>query len=414
MKVKNTDILVIGGGASGFFAATSAAAQRPGTHITLIEKSSRFLAKVKVSGGGRCNVTCGEEDPKTLAGYYPRGGRMLSRLYFEFGPREVKQWFESRGVRLKTEADGRVFPVTDSSQTIIECLIREAVRQNIECIPGADAIQINPSESGYEVQLRNGELIRTSKVIVATGGSPKKEGLIWLKNLGHGIIEPVPSLFTFNSPGHSICKLMGVSVPQARVKIAGTKHEYAGPLLITHWGLSGPAVLKLSAFAARDLAEIQYNFTVLINWKAYSRPEWEKCLDKMMSEHPKKQLGNISLFGLPSSLRKFILSETGISNTLQAGQLGPKQYNKLLENLSGYTLPIKGKTTFKEEFVTAGGVSLDSVNPQTMESKTCPGLFFAGEILDLDGITGGYNFQAAWTTGYTAGKNAAVQLMEYE
>lgn len=407
---KNTDILILGGGAAGFFAAISAAEAVPGTDILLLEKSRHFLSKVKVSGGGRCNVTCGEEDPKKLAAYYPRGARMLSRLYYEFGPVQTKEWFTAKGVRLKTEADGRVFPVTDSSQTIIECLFQEIRRHGIEAEAGFDAVQIEKQDNRFIITSRTGVRVHAKRVIVATGGSPKAEGLAWLKALGHEIVSPLPSLFTFNSPGNPLCRLMGVSVPLAHVRIAGTKFEYEGPLLITHWGVSGPAVLKLSAFAARELAAMQYRFTALVNWMGISQAECQEKLGRAFSERPKRQVENINPFGIAASLWIFLLGEAGIPEGTLAEQVGKKQFNRLLEACCNYAIPVNGKTTFKEEFVTTGGVALQSVDPKTMESKAVPGLYFAGEVMDMDGITGGYNFQAAWTTGHMAGKFAAGSL----
>jgi len=407
---KNTDILVLGGGAAGFFAAISAAEAAPGAGVLLLEKSQNFLSKVKVSGGGRCNVTCGEEDPKKLVAYYPRGARMLSRLYYEFGPVQTKEWFTRRGVKLKTEADGRVFPVTDSSQTIIECLFHELQNRRIDAETGFDAVQIEKHDNHFIITSRTGTRINAKRVIVATGGSPKAEGLAWLKHLGHEIVEPLPSLFTFNSPGNALCKLMGVSVPLAHVRIAGTKFEYEGPLLVTHWGVSGPAVLKLSAFAARELAAMQYRFTALVNWTGLPQAECQETLGRAFSERPKRQVENLNPFGIAGSLWTFLLAEAGIAEGTLAEQVGKKQFNRLLEACCNYAIPVNGKTTFKEEFVTTGGVALPSVDHKTMESKAVPGLYFAGEVMDIDGITGGYNFQAAWTTGYTAGKSAAGSL----
>lgn len=407
---KSVDILILGGGAAGFFAAIHAAETMPSANILLLEKGKNFLAKVKVSGGGRCNVTCGEEDPKKLSAFYPRGARMLSRLYYEFGPIQTKEWYTQRGVKLKTEADGRVFPVTDSSQTIIECLFREIQKLGIIAETGYDMVQLEKTETGFVAITRTGEKIMAKRVIVATGGSPKEDGLAWLKELGHEIVQPLPSLFTFNSPGNDVCKLMGVSVPEAHVRIAGTKFEYAGPLLITHWGVSGPAVLKLSAFAARELAAMNYQFTALINWTELTQSEFTDILNRTFSERPKRMAENMPPPQIPSSLWKFLLESAGVLPGAMAEQVGKKQFNKLVEMCCNFPLPVNGKTTFKEEFVTTGGISLNSIDHKTMESKSIPGLYFAGEVLDIDGITGGYNFQAAWTTGYFAGKSAAESL----
>lgn len=407
---KIVDILVLGGGAAGFFAAINAAEVNPEAKILLVEKSNKFLSKVKVSGGGRCNVTCGEEDPKALAHFYPRGSRMLSRLYYEFGPLQTKEWYTQRGVKLKTEADGRVFPVTDSSQTIIECLFGEVQKLGIRAETNRDVVSIERHETGFKAVFRTGENIQTRRIIVATGGSPKVDGLLWLKILGHEIVTPLPSLFTFNSPGNDLCRLMGVSVPQAHVRIAGTKFEYNGALLITHWGVSGPAVLKLSAFAARELAAMDYKFTALINWTGQPQNKFSEILHHSFSDRPKRLAENLVPAGFTSSLWKYILKEAGIADGALAEQVGKKQFNRLVEMCCNYPLPVQGKTTFKEEFVTTGGVSLLSIDQKSMESKCLPGLYFAGEVLDVDGITGGYNFQAAWTTGYFAGRAAAKSL----
>ncbi len=405
--IKRTDILILGGGAAGFFAACAAAECRPDLSLVIAEKSGRFLSKVRISGGGRCNVTCSEEDPEELQHRYPRGGKFLRKLYYSFGPKEVKEWFTRRGVRLKTEADGRVFPVSNSSETIIECLMHEAENKKIELLTGMDAIKVEHQEGEYQVYFRNGQVIQTRKLIIATGGSPKAEGLHWIASLGHSAMNPVPSLFTFNSPAHRICSLQGVSVPGATVRIAGTKFEFSGPLLITHWGISGPAVLKLSAFAARDLADKKYECTALINWTGKNRNDWEIELSEKVKDNPKKKIGNLTPNDLPHSLWKFLLEDIGIDPDLTAEQLGKKNQNRLLEVCYQFILPVKGKTTFKEEFVTAGGIVLSEVDAQSMESKMAGGIYFAGEILDMDGITGGYNFQAAWTTGYQAGISAA-------
>jgi hypothetical protein len=408
--IKRTDILILGGGAAGFFAACAAAECRPDLSLVIAEKSGRFLSKVRISGGGRCNVTCGEEDPEELQHQYPRGGKFLRKLYYSFGPKEVKNWFTRRGVRLKTESDGRVFPVSNSSQTIIDCLMHEAENKKIELLTGMDAIKVEQQKGEYQVHFRNGEVIQTHKLIIATGGSPKAEGLHWIASLGHLAISPVPSLFTFNSPAHRICSLQGVSVPGATVRVTGTKFEFSGPLLITHWGISGPAVLKLSAFAARDLAEKKYDFTALINWAWKSRNDWEIELSEKVRENPKKKMGNLAPTDLPNSLWKFLLEEIGIEPDMTAEQLGKKNQNRLLEVCYQFALPVQGKTTFKDEFVTAGGIALNEIDAQTMESKIVQGIYFAGEILDMDGITGGFNFQAAWTTGYQAGISAAKSI----
>ncbi len=397
-------IAVIGGGAAGFFAAISAQTHHPDAQVYLFEKSSKLLSKVKVSGGGRCNVTNGTESIKELSAGYPRGGKKLKNLFAKFGTKETRAWFESRGVELYTQEDGRVFPVTDNSQTIIDCLLGEAEKLGVQINLSSPVKGIEKVENGIRIQFEKSEVI-FDKVIVATGGSPKRSGLDWLEAMGHEIEDPVPSLFTFNMPKNPVTNYMGLSVKNAIVRVEGTKLVSEGPLLVTHWGMSGPAVLKLSSIGARELANLQYNFQAAVNWSGVTNRDWTmEELNRLVSEHPKKQIRNTKVFDIPERLWFFLLEKAELDVNSTWMDLKKKQLQKLAEILTNDIYPVKGKTTFKEEFVTCGGVSLSSVDMKTMESKAVSGLYFCGEVLDIDGITGGYNFQAAWTTGHFAGQ----------
>ncbi|MEH0156273.1 NAD(P)/FAD-dependent oxidoreductase [Limibacter armeniacum] len=405
-KVK---IYVIGGGAAGYFAAISAASTG-NAQVTILEKSSNLLAKVKVSGGGRCNVTHSCFKPVDLSRRYPRGEKFLKKAFGKFMTTDTIQWFEDRGVTLKTEDDGRMFPVTDNSQTIIDCLQKEARNLGVTVKTRQEVQEILPSEEGgIWLSVKGGsERIFADKVIVTTGGSPKEAGLNWLKELGHAIEKPVPSLFTFNMPTEKVRELMGVAVPNAKVKVLGTKLESEGPLLITHWGMSGPAILRLSAWGARELADKQYQFKASINWL----PEWKEepfraHLQKVRQEFGPRKVGNRNPFELPKRLWAYLIERMEISEEKRWADLSKKDWNKIVVTLLTDEYTVSGKTTFKEEFVTCGGVSLADIDVKTMESRVVKGLHFAGEVMDIDGITGGFNFQAAWTTGFVAGTSAA-------
>ncbi len=401
-------IAIIGGGAAGFFAAISAKEQYATAQVILFEKSNKLLAKVRISGGGRCNVTTGCTGAKQLIEAYPRGGRILKKAFNVFHPKDTMLWFESRGVVLKTEADGRVFPVSDSSQTIIDCLMKAVQKLGIQIEMSRGVKAIHPT-TGDRLRLefleKNTEPQSFDKVIVATGGSPKRRALEWLERLGHQIVEPVPSLFTFNMPSEAVTKLPGVVAEHALVSIQGTKLKAEGPVLVTHWGMSGPAILKLSSLGARILSEKNYKFKAQINW--VNTPNQEAVIAALQSvaqEHPQKMLSSVKPFALPQRLWLYLLKRSEIPAEKRWNELGKKVRNKLTSTLANDVYQVKGKTTFKEEFVTCGGVSLDSIDPKTMQSRVCPNLYFAGEVMDIDGITGGFNFQAAWTTGFIAGK----------
>lgn len=397
-------IAVIGGGAGGFFAAFSAKHHHPSATVTIFEKTQNVLGKVKVSGGGRCNVTHSCFKASELAKYYPRGGKQLKKAFATFNPNHTVSWFKSRGVDLKTEADGRMFPTTDSSLTIINCFLDEAKKLGIKIDRGQKISGIKPQVDGT-INLVWDEIgFNFQKVIVATGGSPKKSGFDWLAALGHNIIPPLPSLFTFNIPNNSIVDLQGLAVQNAIVRVPGTKLNQNGPLLITHWGLSGPAVLKTSAWGAVELGERNYNFTAQVNWLGNgNEDEMRTLLFRHIYSYSKKQIANSNPFDIPSRLWKFLIEKAGLEPQKINETLSKKEKNQLLNTLLNDEFEVSGKTTFKEEFVTCGGVDLKEVDFKTMQSKIIPNLHFAGEVLNIDGVTGGFNFQAAWTTGFIAG-----------
>lgn len=397
-------VAVIGGGAAGFFAAISVKEHHPDTEVHLLEKTNKLLSKVRISGGGRCNVTNGSKNIKELSEGYPRGSKKLKKVFKAFDNKDTWKWYESRGVKLKTEADNRVFPTTDDSETIINCLQKEVNQKGIIVEKKANVTQLKYNTENITLLINNEEKIY-NKVIIASGGSPKASGLEWLKILGHKIEDPVPSLFTFNMPQESITDLMGVVASNATVHIQGTKLKSSGPLLITHWGMSGPAILKLSAHGARLLSDRKYQFTIQVNWiSIINNDSVAEELRNIRGEHSKKHISNIRPFDLPTRLWNFILKKCNIELEKPWGEIGKKQINKLVSHLTNDNYEVSGKTTFKEEFVTCGGVSLESIDMNTMQSRCVPNLYFAGEVMDIDGITGGYNFQAAWTTAYIAGK----------
>ena len=376
--------------------------------VILLEKSGKLLSKVKVSGGGRCNVTHHCFDIAEMSKCYPRGQHFVKKSFHQFFTTDTIQWFEERGVKLKAEKDGRMFPVTDSSQTIIDCLMKEADKYDVEIKMNSEVKTIKYGESKFHIELADSRLITTDYLTIASGGYPKSSMFEWIKKSGHTIEEPVPSLFTFNLPGNAITNLMGVSVEKASVKIAGTKLQEDGPLLITHWGLSGPVVLRLSAWGARELAVCNWQFTAHINWlPVYNEQSLRERFLQIRNDSASQRVINKNQFGLPQRLWGFLVQQSGISDMVRWTDLPAKEQNKLVKNICLYECTVKGKTTFKEEFVTAGGIKLNEVDANTMMSKKIPGLFFAGEVLDVDGITGGFNFQHAWTSGYVAAKSIA-------
>ena len=401
------NIAIIGGGAAGFFSAIAAKENYPDARVVIFEKSQKLLAKVKVSGGGRCNVTNGCTSISELRKAYPRGGKELKKAFQIFNSSHAMEWFESRGVPLMIQEDNRVFPQSQNSQSIIDCFLKEINRLNIEIELGISIKSIRQADEQLKL-IFLGEKFQPKifdKVIIATGGSPKRKGLEWLEALNHKIEDPVPSLFTFNMPVEPITHLMGVVVENALVKIQGTKLKSGGPLLVTHWGMSGPAILKLSAFGARILANMGYNFKIQINWVNEINNEMVLAqLKNIVQEHAKKVVANIKPYHLPERLWQYLLEKSSLPLDKKWGEIGKKSLNKLVSVLTNDVYAVSGKTTFREEFVTCGGVSLQSIDLITMQSKACKNLYFAGEILDIDAITGGYNFQAAWTTGFIAGK----------
>jgi len=401
-------IAVIGGGAAGFFAALSVKEFYPNYQVTIFEKSNKVLSKVKISGGGRCNVTNATFDIKELSSNYPRGENFLKKAFGQFNTKETIEWFENRGVLLETLSDNCIFPKSNTSQSVIDCFINQSKIKDIEVLLKTGIIRMEKVGDGFHLFSQENQFY-FDKVIVTTGGQPKITGLKWLEELGHSIIPPLPSLFTFNMPKNPICELMGNVVENTTVKVEGTKLIAKGPLLVTHWGMSGPAVLKLSAWGARILEDKGYNFSILVNWLDDKKAEEvQDLIEKIIKENGDKKVVNYNPFPMTNRLWCFILDKSIISRDIKWKELGKKAFNKLINNLLNDRYEVSGKTTFKEEFVTAGGVSLTNINVQKMESKVVPGLFFAGEILDIDGITGGFNFQAAWTTAYIAGKSVGV------
>lgn len=399
MNSKVWDVVIIGGGAAGFFAAINAKRKNPSLEIVILEQSKQVLNKVRISGGGRCNVTHACFEPRVLTGFYPRGSKELLGPFHVFNASHTVEWFESRGVPLYTQDDGCMFPVSNSSETIIQCFLKETSSFDIQIQTNQKVKDFSYHEdASFSFSVYTEEQVFTSKMLMfATGSSP----FIWkmLESKGYKIVPPVPSLFTFNLPHHAISQYMGLVVENTKVRIEGTKIETYGPLLITHWGLSGPAVLKASAWGATILAEKNYSFTARVNWVPDSTPEDIKSLGVEMSK--KKVLSN-PRFGIPSRLWHYLL-ESALSNPEKNwASVDKKEMAQIIVQLTNCPFEVSGKTTFKEEFVTAGGVALEQINFKTFESKRHPGLFMAGEVLNIDAVTGGFNFQAAWTGGYLA------------
>jgi len=403
-------LVVIGGGAAGFFCAVNAARMNPLLEVILLEKSSKLLSKVRVSGGGRCNLTHACFDMEEMSRHYPRGQRFVKKAFHRFFTTDTIQWFEERGVPLKTETDGRMFPQSDSSESIVNCLLREVNQYKVDIRMNAEVLQLQKTADGFDLQLSQGKTIEADYVCVACGGYPKTSMFDWLLQTGHTIESPVPSLFTFNIPGHPVTGLMGVSVPAATVKISGTKLEETAPLLITHWGLSGPAVLKISARGARELAERNYHFSVNVNWLPGQQDQQLALQFRgIRTELAAQKISLRNPFGLPQRLWDLLLELSGIDKERRWADLPAKEQNKLVVNMVQCSFEVKGKTTFKEEFVTAGGIRLNDIDVNTMQSKIVPGLYFAGEIMDVDGVTGGFNFQHAWTSGFIAASSVAAR-----
>ena len=402
-------ISVVGGGAAGFFGAIACAEANPACRVTLLEATAHLLAKVKVSGGGRCNVTHACFEPRELAKRYPRGGRELTGAFSRFQPRDTVAWFAERGVDLKTEEDGRMFPTTDNSQTIVDCLLDSARRAGVVVRPQCGVKSAERlAGAGFRLGLTNGDVVTTDRLLLATGGNKASAGFEIARTLGHTIEPPVPSLFTFQIDDPRLRDLAGVSVEDAATAVAGTPLKERGPLLVTHWGLSGPAVLKLSAWGARLLAERDYRFALRVNFAPRFNAETARAeLERARAAEPRKQVTTFSPVGVPLRLWERLVAAAGIAATAPWTTLGNAALRTLAAQVTEAEFAVKGKSLFKDEFVTCGGVRLGEVDFKTMESRLVPGLHFAGEMLDVDGVTGGFNFQAAWTTGWHAGRAMA-------
>ena len=403
----------VGGGAAGFFAAITFAAETMGAEAIVLEKGPQFLQKVRISGGGRCNVTHGLFEPREFARRYPRGERELIGLLQRFQARDTVAWFEARGVKLKVEQDGRMFPVTDSSQTIIDCLLAEARKLGVKLRVNAGVESIARKEGGFQLRLTSGELIDADCVLLGTGGSRTPAMAALSMALGHTLVEPVPSLFTLQIEWKWLRELAGVSVPDAQLSTKVGNLSERGPLLITHWGLSGPATLRLSAWGARPLHDADYKFDIVVNWlPAMTEEKLRIELAERAKKQPAKLVVNWPVAPLPARLWEALVEHAaGIPPNKRWSNLGRAGIHALTQVLTRCEFQVTGKSLNKDEFVTCGGVKLSEVNFKTMESRVCAGLYFAGECLDIDGITGGFNFQAAWTTGWIAGKAMAEKIV---
>ena len=389
---------IVGGGAAGFFLAINLKEQCPQMDVTIFERSSHVLRKVKVSGGGRCNCTNTFADVRDLSAVYPRGHRLMKRLMKGFDQHDAYAWFESHGVPLTEQIDQCVFPAAQDSQVIIDCFLRYCHRLGIRLCLNSIITDL-------------GALSDFDFIVLTTGGQPRIENLKWLADMGHEIVPPVPSLFTFSIQDQALHNLMGTVVEQTTVYIPATNYRASGPLLITHWGVSGPAILKLSSYAARYLADSSYQVPLAINWTGLNEEEVRQELQALFAVHPKKQLSSLRPFDLPTRLWAYLLAKEEIPPSLTSDSLPKKTLNRLVNLLTADNYAIASRAPFKDEFVTCGGIALSSVNSGTLESKHRPGLFFAGELLDIDGVTGGFNFQAAWTTAYTVAQAIAKSFL---
>ncbi len=404
-------LAVIGGGAAGFFAAVNAAHLNPDLNVTIFEKSREVLSKVRISGGGRCNVTHHCFNPEVMSKAYPRGGRELRWAFEQFQPADTVSWFEDRGVELKTESDGRMFPITDDSATIINCLKKEANNHSVDVLNRHRVETVaHREDQKFELSIKNKDSKVFDSVVIATGGSNRRSTYKWLEELGHSIIEPVPSLFTFNFKEKIFKDLSGISIENGSVIIEGTSYQHDGPILITHWGLSGPAVLKTSSWAARYLNDQNYDFTIQVNWlHPLNSQEVQQKLKKLRNTNARKTTQKQDTFPIPNRLWNRFLKLADIDPKTRWAELSNEYIHHLTQELTNARYEIEGKTTYKEEFVTSGGIPLDEVNMGTMESKKVDSLYFSGEVLNIDGITGGYNFQSAWTTGWIAAQHLDLE-----
>ena len=412
MSFQTLKVVVIGGGAAGFFSAIACAQTNRAADVTLLEASRQPLTKVLISGGGRCNVTHACFDPAILVQNYPRGGKALRGAFSQFQAQDTVEWFNVRNVKLKTEADGRMFPITDNSATIAHCLIQQAQDAGINVCLGANVKSVVKHDDTFEIELRSGDILNADRILIATGNSP--QGYQIAKELGHSIEPTAPSLFTFNVTDDRLDELSGIAVDPVRLRlqVGDTKLEQTGALLVTHWGLSGPAVLKLSAWGARVLHEHRYQATLTVNWLPKQNPEaLRQELLAVKSQLPRRAIVSSCPVLLPRRLWEKLTAAVGIQKETRWAELPNKTLNLLIQELTQGKYLITGKGVFKEEFVTCGGVNLKEVNFKTMESRCCPGLYLAGEVLDIDGVTGGFNFQSAWTTGFIAGKAIAREAV---
>jgi predicted Rossmann fold flavoprotein len=403
-------IVVVGGGAAGFFAAIASAEQKNGAEVILLEKTAHFLAKVKISGGGRCNVTHACFNEREFTTRYPRGERALIAPFTQFQARDIVAWFAARGVELKTEADGRMFPTTDSSQTIIDCLMEAARTAGVKLQTNCGVERLSRTlAGGFELTLSTGETLKCDRVLLATGGCRTAALGQLAVSLGHTLEPPVPSLFTFQIAVPWLRELAGVSVESVELTVPPTRLRERGPLLVTHWGLSGPAVLRLSAWGARNLHDCNYQFTLQVNWlPAWNEETLGAEFQRRQQAHPARLVTNATVAPLSARLWEQLVNASGLPPQTRWAALGRAGRHQLIQQLLRTEFPVTGKSLNKDEFVTCGGVRLNEVNFKTMGSKMVPGLFFAGEVLDVDGLTGGFNFQAAWTTGWLAGRAMAA------
>ena len=396
-------LVVVGGGAAGFFCAVNAARLYPSLEVMILEKSNHLLSKVRVSGGGRCNVTHACFSIAEMIKKYPRGASFLKKAFHHFFTSDTITWFKERGVEIKTESDGRMFPVSNTSQTIIDCLMQEANQYGVTILMNREVKEIVKKDNGFNLLFSNHSIIETDFLCIASGGYPKSLQFEWLTKIGHTVESPVPSLFTFNMPGNPITALMGIAVEKVQVKIGGSKLVEDGPMLITHWGMSGPAILKLSAWGARELASKNWQFGIIINWlPIYTEQTLKEKFQQVRFDIAAQKISNRNPFSLPQRLWDYLLQQSGVNENIRWADLPAKEQNKLIKNICAQEFSVNGKTTFKEEFVTSGGISLDEVDHASMQSRIVPNLFFAGEVLNIDGVTGGFNFQNAWTTAWIA------------
>lgn len=410
---EKTRVAVVGGGAAGFFAAIVCAEKLGAAgEVTVFEATAHPLAKVRVSGGGRCNVTHACFEPRELVQHYPRGGRELLGAFHRWQPRDTVAWFAARGVETKTEADGRMFPVSDDSATVVDCLLGAAEKAGVKLVTSLGVRKVASLGGGkpgappaFWLTLTDGSSVRCERLLLATGGNKSSAGLAIAQAFGHTIEPPVPSLFTFHIDDSRLIGLSGVSVENAATSVRGMKLRESGPLLITHWGLSGPAVLKLSSWGARELAAVNYEFPLIVNFAPpHTRDSLVRELAGARDKNLRRQIATWSPLAMPQRLWERLVTASGIAPATPWAQVGNTALGRLAAQLTAAEFKVVGKSLFKEEFVTCGGVRLGEVDFRTMESRVCPGLYFAGEVLDLDGITGGFNFQSAWTTGWLAGQ----------